>query len=157
MSQLYKTIFGRRLNKTMTLGEAISLLESKDLIAVGEVAELAVSMKSGVERCSKNYPGIDLVSDKQIKHARTNPENPVHGGKLRAYISVKNTTSTILAVVTERLTGKEYYFELPYSCYRHHNGSTIGIPFHANGTPVLTNKWWKYQVDSLDELCEMAK
>lgn len=158
MSQLYRTIFGSRLYQEFKLKDAILLLESKDLIDVGELAELAISKKSKIIRCSKNHPDIDLVSGKQIKHARTNPENPTYEGKnLVAYITTRNHKSTILTIVTERLTNKEYYFVFPYSSYSHVNANTIGIPFYSDGKPYLKNKWWQYQVESFEQLCEMAK
>lgn len=157
MSQLYKTIFGRQLGQRFTLMSAIRLLESKNLIDAGELAEQAISKKSKIERCAKNFPEIDLVSGKQIKHARTNPERINSAGNMAAYISIKNHRSTILAVVTERKTNMEYYFAFPYLTYRRMKANTIGIPFYGDGSPYVKNKWWQYQVSSFSKLCEMAR
>lgn len=152
-SKLYSAIFGHELEKTFTLEQAITILESMDLINIGEVAEQAISAKSGVERCSINTPDIDLVSGKQIKHARTADKN----GRRIAYCSIKNHTTDILCVVTERLTNKEYFFKFPNYAYGSMYGNTIGIPFYENGVPYRNNRWWEYEVGSFEELCELAK
>ena len=157
VSQLYKTIFGRQLDQRFTLMGAIRLLESKNLIDAGELAEQAISKKSKIERCAKNFPEIDLVSGKQIKHARTNPDRTNSSGTMMATVSIKNHRSTILAVVTERKSNMEYYFAFPYSAYRHLNGNTLNIPFYNDGKAYSKNKWWRYQVSSFTKLCEMAR
>jgi hypothetical protein len=155
VNNIYKHIFGRKLHNIMTLGDAIETLRKMHLINEGEAAEKAISKKSGVLQCRKNMPESDLVTGEQIKHGLTNPDNKHSNGerKLIAYISTKQHTSTILAVVTERFTGKEYYFVFPYASYKHHNGNTIGIPFEYNGKPKLTNRWWQYNVETFNELC----
>lgn len=155
MSALYTTIFGKDLNKKLTLGQAIGILESRGLINIGELAEQAISIGSNVALCSKNTPEIDLVSGKQIKHGKTNPSTQNTG--LKAFCSIKNHTSTILFVATETLTQKEYYFVFPYSSYGYYYGNTICVPFDWRGTPMRSNKWWKYEVASFKELCEAAK
>lgn len=157
MSQLYSTIFGSDLDKSFKLSEAIKILEARNLINVGEVAEQAISIGSGVELCSKNTPEIDLVSGKQIKRGLTNPDTQWHKGTLQAFCSIRNHTSTILFVATERLTNKEYYFVFPYDAYKWQNGNTISIPFWLSGSPKRSNKWWAYEVKSFAELCELAK
>lgn len=157
MNQLYSTLFGQKLSKQFLLKDAIKLLDEMNLINTGELAELAISKKSQVERCSKNYPKIDLVSGVQIKHGLTNPETKGNDGRMRAWISIKGQTSIILAVITERLTGKQYFFRLPRKAYQHCQANTIGIPFDQDGSPCLRNKWWRYQVSSFETLCEMAK
>lgn len=155
MSSLYSTIFGSDLDKTVTLGQAIKMLEARDLINIGEVAEQAISIGSNVALCSKNTPEIDLVSGKQIKHGKTNPYTQHNG--LKTFCTIKNHTSTILFVATETYTQKEYYFVFPYSSYKKYYGNTISVPFDHYGKPIRYNKWWKYEVASFKELCEAAK
>jgi len=157
MKDLCEAVFGKKLKERHTLKEAFYLFDSMDLIDIGELAEQAISKKSKVKRCSKNHPEIDLVSGKQIKHARTNPESCRSNGNYSAWITIRNHRSTILAVITESQTDREYYLEIPYSAYRCVNANTIGIPFYSDGTPYLKNKWWKYQVSSFTQLCELAK
>ena len=157
MSHMYTAIFGAELDKHFTLRDAIKILEARDLINVGEVAEKAISIGSGIAQCSKNTPGIDLVSGKQIKRGLTNPETQWGKGSLHAFCSIKGQTSTILFVATERLTKKDYYFVFPYDAYKWQNGNTISIPFWLSGNPKRSNKWWAYEVNSFEELCELAK
>lgn len=157
MSAMYKTIFGNDLDTTFTLNQAIKILESRGLINIGEVAEQAISIGSGVALCSKNTPEIDLVSGKQIKRGMTNPDTQWYKGSLHAFCSIKGHTSTILFVATEKSTSKDYYFVFPYSAYKWQNGNTISIPFTLNGHPKRTNKWWYYEVSSFEKLCEAAK
>ena len=157
MSTMYKTIFGKELDHTCTLEQAITILEARNLINVGEVAEQAISIGSGIALCSKNTPEIDLVSGKQIKRGLTNPDTQWHSGSLKAFCSIKGHTSTILFVATERYTNKDYYFVFPHSAYKYQNGNTISIPFNLNGNPRRTNKWWYYEVESFKKLCEAAK
>jgi hypothetical protein len=151
---LFETIFGELLQKTMTLEKAIALLADQDLINIGELAEVAISKRSGVSLCEKNTPEVDLVSGVQIKHAQTNPY--ANSGRLLAHVSIKGTSAPILAVVTERKRNKQYFFSIPYSARAHLYGNTIAIPFDAAGNPT-DNQWWQYEVNSFDELCELAK
>ena len=154
---LLKEVFGSKLTRTYTLEEAFELFDSIDIIAHGELAEKAISKKSGVQQCAKNQPYIDLVSGVQIKYAQTNYETQAYSGSLRAYITIKGHTEKILAVVTETVTKKQYFFCFPYSSYKHYNANTFAIPFDVNGNPRRSNDRWYYEVESWDALCELAK
>lgn len=151
---LFESIFGDTLKSSMTLEKAIRVLSAHDLINIGELAELAISKKSGVELCEKNTPEVDLVSGVQIKHAQTNPHS--NSGRLLAHISIKGTTAPILAVVTERKRNKQYFFHIPYSARCHLTGNTISIVFDDTGLPGRS-QWWAYEVESFEKLCELAK
>jgi hypothetical protein len=154
---LLETIFEDQLQKTMTLGQAIQLLGDMNLIQVGELAELAISKKSGVDRCERNFPNIDLVSGVQIKHAQTNPEHRFRDkNTVRAHVAIKGITAPILAVVTERITNKQYFFYFPYYTFSMYSGHSFSIGFDREGNP--NNGWpWGHQVESFDELSELAK
>ena len=154
---LLETVFGNKLEKTYTLYEAFKIFDKLDLIAHGELAEKAISKKSGVAQCSKNTPGIDLVSGKQVKYAQTNYETQAYKGTLHGFISNRDHTETILAVVTETVTKKQYFFCFPYSSYSHYKANTFGIPFEVDGTPRRANHRWQYEVKSWTALCKLAK
>ena len=149
---LTRAVFGRKLNKTFTLAETISMLNDMDMFHIGELAEQAISKRSGVALCEKNCPNIDTVTGKQIKHAQTHPER----GVMRAWCSI-NSTAPILLVVTENLTKKQYYFHIPYKDYSVMSGNAISIPFNDDGSPKLSNKWWKNKVNDFNDLCRLAK
>jgi hypothetical protein len=151
---LFEAIFGKELQTAMTLERAIRVLNEHNLIDIGELAELAISKKSGVALCGKNAPEVDLVTGKQIKHARTNPHS--NSGRLLAHVSIKGTTAPILAVVTERKRNKQYFFHIPYRARAHLTGNAIAIPFDDMGYPG-SSQWWSYEVESFEKLCELAK
>lgn len=152
---LLETVFESDLKKMMTLEDAIILLKSMNLINVGELAEQAISKKSGVDMCDRNTPEIDLISGKQIKHATTNPVRN-RPNLRKAYISIAGTTAPILAVITETITNEQYFLYIPFSAYSHLTGNTIALGFDKDGEPGRS-QWWNYQVDSFEELCALAK
>jgi len=94
---LTQTLFGNELLTTMSLESAINLLLAKNLINVGELAEQAISKKSGVAMCGKNTANIDLVSGVQVKYSTVTM--PASSIRYLAYISI-NTTAPILCVIT---------------------------------------------------------
>jgi hypothetical protein len=154
---LVETVFGNTLEKLMTLKDAIELLTKANLIDVGELAERAISIKSEVDQCDKNTPNIDLVSGKQVKHAQTNPDNRGKMSNLRAYISIKGITAPILAVVTERVTKKQYFFYFPYKSFSMYSANTFSICFNSYSGEPASGWAWNYEVDSFEKLCELAK
>jgi hypothetical protein len=128
------------------------MLDKMDLLQNGQLAELAISKTSGIAMCGKLTKNIDLVTGKQIKHARTHLRPT---GSWYATIS-RNTTAPMLVVISETTTGKHYYLNIPYKAHSHMSGNTINISFGRNGTS-FNSHWWRYKVDSYDELCELAK
>ena len=156
VNDLTKTVFGKELHTTMTLAEAITLLHSKSLFSIGELAERAISKKSKIAQCGKNNPNSDLINGLEIKHGMTHPENP-KGKTLTAYLSKERKTAHMLGVVTEQVTGKQYYFSIPYSAYSKADANTLAIPFELDGTPRRNPKaarylpnWWDYEVNSFN-------
>lgn len=152
---LLSTLFGEKLKEKLTLEEAVDLLKSMNLVNVGELAEQAISKKSGVKMCDRNTPEIDLVSGKQIKHATTSPVKNKPNQR-KAFLSIAGTTAPILAVITETITNEQYFLYIPFSAYRHLSGNTISLYFDKDGNPG-TSQWWNYEVNSFEELCDLAK
>ena len=150
---LTQTLFGSQLHVPTTLENAINFLLSKNLINVGELAEQAISKKSGVAMCSKNTANIDLVSGVQIKYSTV--KKPASSDRYLAYISI-NTTAPILCVITNPVINEQYFLHIPYSAFRHLSGNCIAISFGKDGHPG-SSIWWHYEVDSFEELCEAAK
>lgn len=151
---LTKAIFKNRLNAQMSLSDAFDLLNSLNLINIGELAEQAISLTSGVELCSKNTPDVDLVTGKQIKHARVCKSSS--SDYYKAYITI-NTHSDILCVVTNPVTNDQYYLYIPYHAFKHYSANTISISFGKNGDDPRPSQWWNYEIDTFEELCELAK
>ena len=103
--------------------------------------------------CNKNTANIDLVSGVQIKYSTV--KKPASSGYYMAYISI-NTTAPILCVITNPVTKEQYFLYIPYSAFSHLRGNCISICFGKNGSPS-PSQWWNYEVDSFDDLCELAK
>ena len=150
---LAERYFGADVDNKMTLMEAINLLRRHDLLNIGELAERAISVQSGIDMCGKNTPNIDLVTGKQIKHATV--KMPASSDRYLAYISI-NTTAPILCVITNPVLNEQYFLHIPYKAFRHLSGNCISISFGKDGHPG-SSIWWHYEVDSFDELCELAK
>lgn len=151
---LAETYFGLDVYNKMSLMEAINLLRRHDLLNIGELAERAISVQSGVDMCDKNTPNIDLVTGKQIKHATV--KKGASSKYYKAYITI-NTDAPILCVITNPISGKQYFLHIPYSAHAHLTGSCINIGFGTDGRTPASSQWWRYEVDSFESLCELAK
>jgi hypothetical protein len=150
---LLDILFGDELHQSMSLKEAVDILIKRDLINIGELAELAISKHSGVALCDKNTPDIDLVTGKQIKHALV--RKPLSSDTYLANIGIR-TTADILCVITNPVIKEQYFLHIPYKAFRHLSGNAIAISFGKDGYP-RSSQWWKYEVSSFDELCKIAK
>ena len=150
---LTETLFGSELDKRMTFRQAIDLLREQNLLNTGEIAERAIAKKSGVELCSPMTPNIDTVTGKQIKYVTV--KKPASDRYYKAYITRK-TTAPILCVISNPIKNKQYFLHIPYHAHKHLDGSCLTISFGKDGTPS-PSQWWAYEVDSFDELCELAK
>lgn len=150
---LAEAYFGPDVDEKMTLMEAIILLRRHDLLNHGELAERAISVQSGVQTCDKNTPNIDLVSGKQIKSATV--KKAVSSDHYKAHIGI-NTTAPMLCVITNLVEEKQYFLHIPPVAHRHLTANAISIPFGRDGKGG-SSQWWKYQVDSFEELCKFAK
>jgi hypothetical protein len=155
-NDLTKTVFGNQLNKLLPFHESLRILDEMGLLNIGELAEKAISKKSGVAQCKKLTENIDLVSGVQIKHAKTHLRGSQEYRYWMATIT-RNTTAPILAVITEQCTRKQYFLYIPYSAHKHLQGNTINISFGSDGTK--TNCHWlsRHRVSSFKELCALAR
>lgn len=154
INALTKTVFGSKLNESATLADTLKFLASKGLLNEGELTELAISKKSGIAKCPTNTPQIDLINGIQIKHARSHfVKNKTHQ---TAYITIRGTKAPIFAVVTESITGKQYFLHIPYKARQHLCGNTIAITFDNYGWPGRS-QWWEYEVETFEKLCELAR
>jgi hypothetical protein len=164
VNDLTITLFGRsKLNRKMSFRDALSFLQDLDLIDVGELAEKAVAKKTGVGQTTKSHPGCDLVNGWEIKHGQTHLNSK--GTQRRAYVAgMQNKTGTLRIIITERLTGKLYFFKVPHRAYRDYCNSSLQWAFEVDGTPqrralraMTRPNYWDYQVESFDELCCQKK
>ena len=162
-NDLTLAIFGKtKLKETGTLAEHIKMLNELNLINIGEMAEIAISKSSKIDRCAPCNEGFDLVNGIEIKHGQTHVRS-ARGNTLKAWISIKNKTGPIFAVVTESVTGKQYFFRFPKSYYTEFSANAISIPFEITGKPRrfqqkssgFTSPWY-YEIESYSKLCKLA-
>ena len=162
VNDLTVTLFGEQaLNQKMTFKDTLSLLQELDLINVGELAEKAVAKKTGIEQTNRCHCSYDLINGWEIKHgqARLNRK----GTQRNAYIAgMENKTGLLRVVITELLTGKLYFFKVPYHAYVNCKSSSLSWTFETDGTPrrqfvkpgsSRRPNFWDFEVASFDELC----
>lgn len=161
VNDLTVTLFGRTgLNKSMPVKDVLAMLQDLDLLNVGELAEKAIAKKIGVAQAGRCTPGSDLVNGWEIKHGQARKVNRTT--RRRAYVAgLENKHETLRVVITELLTGKLYFFKIPYSAYRYCVGSSIHFDFNSQGMPCrhrqregVRPNFWDYEVESFDRLCE---
>lgn len=162
VNDLTITLFGAQaLNQKMTFKDTLSLLQELDLINVGELAEKAIAKKTGIKQASRCQTSYDLENGWEIKHgqARANSKNT----QRNAYVAgMQNKTGTLRVVITELLTGKLYFFKVPFRAYKDCRDSSLQWTFEKDGTPrrqfikpgsSTRPNFWNYEVASFDELC----
>lgn len=161
VNDLTVALFGRTgLNKSMPVKDVLTMLQDLDLLNVGELAEKAIAKKIGVAQAERCNAGSDLVNGWEIKHGQARKVN--RGARRCAYVAgLKNKHGLLRVVITELLTGRLYFFKIPYSAYQYCVGSTIKFNFDLDGTPrrqqhhtSFRPNFWDYEVESFDNLCE---
>jgi hypothetical protein len=161
VNDLTVTLFGHQaLNKQMSFKDTLTLLQSLDLIDIGELAEKAVAKKAGVKQSGKCQTAYDLENGWEIKHGQSHISNSKT--QRNAYIAgMRNKTGTLRVVITERLTGNLYFFKVPFKAYKDYRSSSLMWAFELDGTPRRVPKaamsrpcYWDYEVSSFNELCK---
>jgi hypothetical protein len=126
-SKYYRTDF-------FTLEEAIEFLWKRDLINVGELAEIALSKKGNLKKASRGNKGYDFDDKSDSKYVTV-----CHYAKgSYANISgIQNKIGTLRVMAHEPLTNKNYYFKVPYRVYEPYTGAndSIKIWFDSCGNP----------------------
>ena len=159
VNDLTVTLFGHQaLNQQMSFKDTLALLQDLDLINIGELAEKAVAKKVGVKQTGRCNVGYDLENGWEIKHGQTHLNS--RGTQRKAFIAgMHNKTGTLRVVITERLTGKLYFFKVPHKAYKDYATSSLNWCFDVAGTPQRIPKaatsrpcYWDYEVETFDEL-----
>jgi hypothetical protein len=128
---------------------------NKGEIAVESMLENALSALGGPKKMSVHY--MDFSDGSDAKKSCTRTRN--YGKNYDAQVSnIKKKVGDLRVVVYERKQKIFRFFFIPYSEYR--NMSSIEIPFNLDGTPKRVTrrgvqKWWKFEVSSLQELALM--
>ena len=159
VNELTLSVFGEEaLNKKYSLSTILSILNNANLINIGELAERAVANKANTTQVSRCNRGFDLDNGWEIKHGQTNPK--YNSNQRVAYIAgFKNKTTDLRTIITETLTGKLYFFKIPYSYYSIVRGQSIAFQFFSDGRPSRIRRdpscynAWDYEIESFKELC----
>ena len=124
------------------------------LIEVSTAFEHAIANLSGTKVISQNHADLSCGSDAKLSTVRT----CTYGRQYSAPVQgIHNKTGNLLVQVYERKQNKFYYFRIPNYSYSHiAKNSNIEISFFLDGTPRRTNKWWKYEVDTSNNMCKEA-
>ena len=162
VNDLTLSLFGEQaLNKQMSFKDTLTLLQELDLINIGELAEKAIAKKVGVAQMARCNMSHDLENGWEIKHGQSHLQ--ASGTQRKAYIAgMENKFCTLRVVITELLTGKLYFFKIPYEAYSDYSTSSLSWAFNLDGSPQREflrpgkssrPNFWKFEVTSFDELC----
>jgi hypothetical protein len=122
-----------------TLQEAIDFLWQRDLINVGELAELALCKQGKLKKTSRNNKGFDFIDKSDSKYVTvTHYKDP--RGKIQSYAcigGIRNKVGTLRVMVNEPKTGINYFFKIPYEVYKNYTRAddSLKIYFDENGNP----------------------
>ena len=120
------------------------------LYQVSTCFEHVVALMGNYKVVSKDTHDLSDGSDCKLSTARHNGR-PGHD-QYRAPIDVTNKKGKIRAQVYNDKLDCFFYFVIPRKIRK--NISTIQIPFNLDGTPMKTNKWWKYEQKTFIDMCK---
>lgn len=154
--ELVQMAFSRYYRKDyFTLEEAIQFLWERDLINVGELAELALSAGGDLKKAARGNKGFDFHDKSDSKYVTVH-HYETRTGAISSYATVagiKNKIGMLRVMAHEPKTNKNYYFKVPYDVYEPYTGAndTIKIWFDSDGNPRRPTRntrgydLWDYQ------------
>ena len=122
-----------------TLQEAIDFLWKRDLINVGELAELALCKQGKLKKTSRNNKGFDF-SDRSDSKYVTVCHYLTRKGNITSYATIggiRNKIGTLRVMANEPKTGINYFFKIPYEVYEKYTraNDSLKIWFDKDGNP----------------------
>ena len=140
---------------------ALLMAVKKGWIFPGKIVEDQLIEKSGgllnTNTNTNRTEDFDDYSDAKylsVAHQDLNNNSKRYSARLTRE-ALKNKKGALRLVAFERKQNRLYYFYIPRRFWK--QWKNIEIPFHANGDPKDTNKWWSYEVDSFKELARIKK
>lgn len=130
------------------LKKNIALVED-GIISVEMLLEKAIEVCGGIARYHTD--GMDFEDWSDAKKATTQAlvEKRKTPRRRATIQNLKTKVGTLRILVTETMTGLNYYFVIPHEAYSHLK--KINIYFGEHGQP-LNGKWFKFRVKTFDEL-----
>jgi hypothetical protein len=135
--------------------ETVQKLINRGLMQVSTIFEHATAHIRNTTVVGEDQMDLGDGAECKLTSVRTSSYGTSYSAPVR---SISGKTGDLLVQVYERKLDKFYYFVFPYSTYCHiKKSSNIEIPFNLDGTPRPathrgTNTWWKYQVESFNDL-----
>lgn len=125
--------------------DTIDHLLAMGVLQVSTAYEHALANLGKCEVVNENH--CDLSNDGEAKLTTTQ----FHRGKVDAHVhNITGKTGQLLVQIYEQFTNKFYYFSIPYAAYA--GLRVLEIPFTLDGAPKRTNKWYRYEIDSFENL-----
>lgn len=156
------------LGFSKTQHKAVKELLTLGLLQRDRLMEMAVSKVSGVAMDSGI--GKDLANGGDIKTAvLSSRNNHKKKGIWTSSFNIHNIATKVgdlYVIVYNKVLSKFHYFRIPYDSYRHLTTvleiilERYTIDPASKSTPVWSGinnvkcKWWQYEVESFDEMCE---
>jgi hypothetical protein len=143
--QLISMAFSNYYRKEVfTLEEALHFLGDRNLINVGELAEVAIQRKGKLKKNARNTKGSDFNDNSESKYV-TVSHYKTKQGSLASYASIaglRNKIGTLRVMVYEPLTDVNYFFRIPHRVYAPYTDvdDSLKIWFDSNGDPRVPTR-----------------
>lgn len=133
--ELVKMAFSRHYRTDyFTLEEAIEFLWKRDLINVGELAEMALSKKGKLKKATKCNKGYDFDDKSDSKYVTVCHYSK---GSYATIGGIRHKIGTLRVMAYEPKTNTNYYFKVPYEVYKPYTTAddSLKIWFDGQGNP----------------------
>lgn len=157
--------FAKYLDFSETEIETLLRAVEMGIIQRDRLVELAISKTGNIKMDSTH--GQDLADKSDVKTVVSGIRNNnkekgswTHSFSVRG---VANKNGALRVVAYNKLLDRFHYFFIPYEAYQHcqytveiiaENFNNIFIEPNFTGIPNLNRKWWNYEVDSFELLCQ---
>jgi hypothetical protein len=138
--QLISMAFSNYYRKELfTLEEALHFLGDRDLINIGELAEVAIQRKGKLKKNARNTKGSDFIDKSDSKYVTVSHYKTKLGNISSCAVigGLRNKIGTLRVMVYEPLTDVNYFFKIPYRVYSPYTNAddSLKIWFNNDGSP----------------------
>mgnify|MGYP000084320414 CR=1 FL=1 len=138
--QLISMAFSNYYRKELfTLEEALHFLGDRDLINIGELAEIAIQRKGKLKKNPRNTKGSDFKDKSDSKYVTVSHYITKLGSVSSCAVigGLRNKIGTLRVMVYEPLTDVNYFFKIPYRVYAPYTDAedSLKIWFNKDGSP----------------------
>lgn len=137
--------------------QTIDRLIDMGTIQVSTAFELAIANVADLDVISVNSYDLSDGSDGKLSTCRYTTYGTCYSSSVT---NTRTKTGTLRVQVLEPIKDTFYYFVIPYDAHSKIKGSSnIEIPFTIEGepkrnyTPRFLPNWWRFEVESFEEMC----